>query len=44
MYLQKVFDGKDNVFGDMWFTKLILEKKLNLSNYNSDTNFDITTL
>ena len=44
MYLQKVFDGKDNVFGDMWFTKLILEKKFNLSNYNPDTNFDITTL
>ena len=44
IYLQKIFHNKNNVQGDEWFTKLILEKKFNLENYNKNSSFKINSI
>ena len=40
----KIFHNKNNVQGDEWFTKLILEKKFNLENYNKNSSFKINSI
>lgn len=44
LYLQKLFHNKDNVFGDEWFTKLVLEKKFNIDTFNQNKTFDINKI
>ena len=44
LYLQKLFHNKDNVFGDEWFTKLVLEKKFDIDTYNQNKTFDINKI